>query len=269
MRIKLKEKFRPPSQSLYLTEPIRAMFELGSLHLSEAWLNTLRGGDGHPVLVLPGFTTSDRSTVVLRKFLSSLGYLPCTWKQGVNFGVRPDLFDGVDKLLKQLHADYQCNVSLVGQSLGGIYARELAKLNPNIVRQVITLGSPFNDMEGTASNLSNVYKMLNPDDEDKFEQFKQADWDCASPPPVPTTAIYSKADGICHWRACIQHGGHDHVENIEVMGSHTGMGVNAQVLFILADRLALRKNRWRPFHVSNYFGIQPPAEYVTTPIMAG
>lgn len=266
MGIKLKEKFRPPSQGLYLSEPYRAMFELGTLHLSEQWLNTLRGGDGHPVLVLPGFTTGDRSTVVLRKFLSSLGYLPCTWKQGINFGVRPELFEGIQKLLIQLREDYQCNVSIVGQSLGGIYARELAKLNPDIVRQVITLGSPFNDMEGEASNLSNLYKMLNPESKDKFDQFKEANWDGSQPPPVPTTAIYSKADGICHWRACIQHGGHDHVENIEVYGSHTGMGVNAQVLFILADRLAQRKNRWRPFHPGSYFGFQPSVEYVTMPV---
>ena len=86
----LKEKFRPPSETLYLTEPHRAILELGTLHLFEPWLNSLRGGDGHPVLVIPGFTASDRSTAVLRHFLSSLGYLPCGWKQGVNFGARHD-----------------------------------------------------------------------------------------------------------------------------------------------------------------------------------
>ena len=73
----LREKFRPPSETLYLTEPFRAIFELATLHLSEPWLNSLKGGDGHPVLVIPGFTAGDRSTALLRHFLSRLGYPPC------------------------------------------------------------------------------------------------------------------------------------------------------------------------------------------------
>ena len=255
MSHELREKFRPPSQVHYVTEPFRAMFELGTLHLSEPWLNSLRGGDGHPVFVIPGFTASDRSTVVMRNFLSSLGYLPCGWKQGVNFGARHELFEGAYNLLKGLHDEYGCRISIVGQSLGGIYAREIAKYDPDIVRQVITLGSPFNDPEGDASNVSTLYKMFNPEHESKKEQFLHEHWDIRTPPPVPTTSIYSKFDGICHWRACVQHSGHDQVENIEVLGSHTGMGVNAQSLFVIADRLSQRRNEWKPFHIGRYFGI--------------
>jgi esterase/lipase len=254
MSYELKEKFRPPSETLYLTEPFRAIFELGTLPFYEPWLNTLRGGDGHPVLVIPGFTAGDRSTVVLRKFLSSLGYLPCGWKQGVNFGARHDLFEGAGELLMQLHLEYDCRVSIVGQSLGGIYGRELAKRLPDAVRQVITLGSPFNDPEGAASKVTALYKMFNPEHQTKAEQFLHEDWELHAPPPVPTTSIYSKFDGICHWRACVQHSGHDQVENIEVLGSHTGMGVNAQAMFIVADRLSQRRNEWRPFHLGRYFG---------------
>ena len=251
----LKEKFRPPSQMLNLTEPMRAMFELGTLHLSEPWLSSLRGGDGHPVLVIPGFTAGDRSTVVMRNFLSSLGYLPCGWKQGVNFGARHELFEGAYEVLLGLHEEYGCRVSIVGQSLGGIYARELAKYNPDIVRQVITLGSPFNDPDGDASNVSALYKMFNPEHKSKAEQFLGEHWQLPAAPPVPTTSIYSKFDGVCHWRACVQHSGHDQVENIEVLGSHTGMGVNAQSLFIIADRLSQRRRHWQPFHVGRYFGL--------------
>lgn len=251
----LRERFRRPSQVLNLSEPIRAMIDLGVLHLSEAWLNTLVGGDGHPVLVIPGFTTGDRSTVVLRNFLSDLGYLPCGWKQGVNFGIRPDAFEGLSRLLDKLSEQYECRVSLVGQSLGGIYARELAKLMPDRVRQVITLGSPFNDPEGTASNVTHLYKMFNPDHKDKSSQYRGEDWDIAAAPPVPTTAIYSKWDGICHWRACLQYGGHDRIENIEVASSHTGMGVNAQTLFVVADRLSQRRYSWEPFHLGRYLGL--------------
>jgi len=94
----LREKFRPPTESLNLSEPLRAITELALLPLAEPWLNSLRGGDGHPVIVVPGFTVGDRSTVVMRNFLSSLGFLPCGWKQGVNFGVRPELFEGIGDL---------------------------------------------------------------------------------------------------------------------------------------------------------------------------
>jgi pimeloyl-ACP methyl ester carboxylesterase len=257
MNYVLREKFRPPAEALNLTEPFRAMAELAMLPWAESWLSSVRGGDGHPVIVIPGFTVGDRSTVVLRKFLSRLGYLPCGWKQGVNFGVRPELFEGLSELLSGLHQEYGCRISLVGQSLGGIYARELAKVNPDAVRQVITLGSPFNDPEGEASNLSDLYKMFNPEEIEKSDQFKQQQWDIGKPPPVPTTAIYSKLDGICHWRACIQHSGHDRVENIEVTSSHTGMSVNAQTLFVVADRLSQRRRFWKPFHPGHYFGLAP------------
>jgi pimeloyl-ACP methyl ester carboxylesterase len=257
----LRERFRPPSQVLNLTEPFRAMLDLGFLHLSESWLNTLRGGDGHPVLVIPGFTAGDRSTIVLRKFLSQLGYLPCGWKQGVNFGIRHEDFEGVLKLLTRLSDDYQCRISLVGQSLGGIYARELAKLQPDHVRQVITLGSPFNDTEGTASNVSELYSMFNPGHLSKKDQFSGEQWSIPSPPPVPTTSIFSKWDGVCHWRACLQHGGHEQIENIEVSASHTGMGVNAQALFVIADRLSQRRKHWKPFHPGRYFGLSLPGDF--------
>lgn len=257
----LKERFRPPSEALHLSEPIRALIDLGVMHLSEPWLNSQIGGDGHPVLVIPGFTASDRSTVVLRNFLSSLGYLPCGWKQGINFGVRHEAFEGVAGILTQLHEDYGCRVSLVGQSLGGIYARELAKLLPDMVRQVITLGSPFNDPDGDASRVSKLYKMFNPDQLGKSAQISKEHWDLAAAPPVPTTAVFSKWDGVCHWRACLQHGGHDYVENVEVTASHTGMAVNAQTLFVIADRLAQRRHSWKPFSLARYFGLSRSEDF--------
>jgi len=261
MTIQPREKFRPPHRLLNLTEPLRAMSELGFLQLAGPWLNSIAGGDGHPVLVLPGFTGGDNSTIVLRNFLSGLGYVPCRWEQGVNFGVRPELFNGVKSVLLKLAEEYGCTVSLVGQSLGGIYARELAREHPEAVRQVISLGSPFNDMAGAASNVTRLYEYFNPRHVSKSGQFKRMGWETQVAPPVPTTSIYSKGDGVCHWRACIQHGGHDQVENIEIFGSHTGMAVNAQAFFVIADRLTQRKRSWKPFHPGNYLGITPPVEY--------
>ena len=100
------EKFRPPHQLLRLTGPVRAVMELGSLHLAEPWLHSLPGGDGHPALVIPGFTGGDMSTIVLRNFLDQLGYPAHRWEQGVNLGIRPKLYQGAKKVLLRLNEEY-------------------------------------------------------------------------------------------------------------------------------------------------------------------
>lgn len=250
MRYAHGEKMRKPSQALHLSELTRAWMDFGALQLSTPWLNSIAGGTGQPVLVIPGFTAGDRSTIVLRRFLDNLGYLPFGWGQGVNFGVRREFFEGLSSVLQGLHQQYGCRISLVGQSLGGIYARELAKRNTDLVRQVITLGSPFNDPGGHASNVSDLYRAFNPDHASKADQFRNEHWEVPMAPPVPTTSIFSRWDGVCHWRACIQHGGHEQVENIEVTTSHTGMAVNPQTLLIIADRLTQRRDSWRPFQLA-------------------
>ena len=251
----IPEKFRPPSKLLHLTEPLRAAYELGSMPFAEPWLNMQKGGDGHPIMVIPGFTAGDRSTKILRDFLDNQGYSTSCWEQGINFGAREELFDGVVAVLHRLYDEYGCKVSIIGQSLGGIYAREIAKRYPKLVRQVITLGSPFNDPDGHSSQVSDLYKFFNPEKAEKPpEQFRKMEWSTHMAPSMACTAIFSKGDGICHWRSCIQHGGHDKVENIEVMSSHTGMAVNPLVLFVIADRLAQREDKWKAFHVGRYFG---------------
>ena len=95
--------------------------------------------------------------------------------------------------------------------------------------------------------LPSIYRLFNPGHASKAEQIRREHWEIPAPPPVPTTAIFSRWDGVCHWRACIQHGGHEQVENIEVIASHTGMAVNPQTLFVIADRLAQRRATWMPF----------------------
>lgn len=248
----LAQTFRPPSGLLYSTELLRAALELGATHLCKPMLGSLPRGDGHPVLVIPGFTAGDRSTSVLRNFLSSLGYAPSGWQQGMNFGARDELFQRVGELLAKLHEESGRPVTIVGQSLGGVYARELAKHLPHAVRQVITLGSPFNDPDGAGSSLSGLYKLFNPDS--RSQQTADAERELHEAPPVPTTAIYSKFDGICHWRSCVQLDGHERTENVAVLGSHTGMGVNAHTLFVIADRLAQPHNEWLPFELGRSLG---------------
>ena len=135
---------RPPSAMLALTELPRALFELGSLPFAAPVLATAPRGDGHPVLVLPGFIASDTSTAVLRRYLAKLGYDAHAWELGRNLGPRAIGAEG-EKLIARLRAIHDATgekVSIVGWSLGGIMARIIARRAPDAVRQVITLGHP-------------------------------------------------------------------------------------------------------------------------------
>lgn len=237
---------RAPSALLALTELPRALAEFGALGLAAPILATAPRGDGHPVMVLPGFVTSDRSTTVLRRFLARLGYDPHEWGLGRNLGPRAIGSEGeklIDRL-GQIHAATGRKVSLVGWSLGGVMARQLSRRSPEAVRQVITLGSPFT---GTprATNVWRAYEMLagqKIDDPEVRDQLRES----AAPPPVPSTAIYSREDGVVAWQNCVEPSGPE-TDNIEVHGSHCGLGVNPAVLYAVADRLAQGEGAWQPF----------------------
>lgn len=237
----------PPSATLLLMEA-RAIPELGLFMAAAPWLATNPRGDGHPVLVLPGFITSDRATGPLRTFLKSQGYAVSGWELGRNYGLQPGLdMQMVDKL-KAMHAEHGRKVSLVGWSLGGVYARQLAKLMPSAVRQVITLGSPF---AGTpkATNAWRLYEYTTGTSVDERDQHMGGAIDQA--PDVPTTAIYTRTDGICAWECCIERD-LPHVENIEVHASHCGLGHHPAVVHAIADRLAQKEGEWTRFDRSGW-----------------
>src|SRR5215475_15204524 len=124
----------------------RALLELAALLPAYPFLRRAPAGDGHPVLVLPGFMASDFSTRTLRRFLRDKGYAVHGWKLGRNLGPSAATIGGMTARLQSLQARYGRRVSLVGWSLGGIYSRELARAMPEMVRQVITLASPFRDV---------------------------------------------------------------------------------------------------------------------------
>lgn len=238
---------RPPSAFLALTELPRALAEWGSLSVAAGpLLATAPRGDGHPVLVLPGFMTSDASTAVLRRYLKRLGYEACTWDLGRNLGPRAIGREG-EKLvakLREIHERTGQKVSLVGWSLGGVMARLVARQAPDAVRQVITLGSPFAGSP-RATNVWRLYEALTGqkiDDPHTQGQLKES----ATPPPVPSTAIYSREDGVVAWQNC-REPECGTTDNIEVHGSHCGLGVNPAVLYAVADRLAQPEDHWAPF----------------------
>jgi pimeloyl-ACP methyl ester carboxylesterase len=221
----------PPSPLLLLLEG-RAFAEYGALLLAWPLLGFLPRGDGHSVLVLPGFGGSDVSTRPLRRALIRLGYDAHGWGQGRNTGMRASLRADLDRRIESLHRE-RGKVTLIGWSLGGIYARELARAAPGRVRRVITLGSPFNH-HPRANNADRLYRWVNGGSEEiDWQGFERR----RVPPPVPCTAIYSKSDGIVHWRCCLEDAA-PNTENVEVRGSHMGLGANVHVLRVIAERLA-------------------------------
>jgi pimeloyl-ACP methyl ester carboxylesterase len=233
-----------PSLALFISEPGRALADYGAMLATSPVLLRAPRGDGHPVLVLPGLLAEDASTATMRVFLRSLGYEVHGWQLGRNLGPTPAILKGMTARLDDLHRATGRSISLVGWSLGGIFARELSRARPAPVRQVITLGSPFGLSDPDDSRANSTYRRLgvlhvSPRSLPGRERLSR-------PIPVPTTAIYSRLDGVVPWQACITSPGHNH-ENVAVYSSHLGMGHNAAVLWVIADRLAQSAGSWQPF----------------------
>ena len=223
------QTLRPPSRTLMFLEA-RAIHELGAFIGALPLLSLAPKGDGHPVLVLPGLVASDSSTRPLRGFLRNHGYAVCGWRQGRNLGLREGVQRAMVDVVQELHDPHGRKVSLVGWSLGGVYARQLAKLMPDRVRSVITLGSPFAS-NPKATNAWRVYEMASGRRAD--EQDHRFGGSLAEPPPVPTTAIFSRTDGICAWQGCVEKTS-AFAESIEVESSHCGMGHHPAAVYAVA-----------------------------------
>ena len=219
----------------------RAPIEFFSLFAALPWLAGLPRGDGHPVMVFPGMAASDITTVPLRRYLASLGYVTRAWGQGLNFGPRPGVLERCGDDIRALADQHGQPVSLIGWSLGGLYAREMAKELPDRTRCVITLGTPFTG-HPKATNAWRIFEALSGQKAHDPSMMARL----RTPPPVPTTSIYSRTDGIVSWRCSLNEPG-PLVENIEVHASHVGMGMNPLALFAVADRLAQLPGQWMPF----------------------
>ncbi len=234
---------RAPNAWLMMLEG-RAPWELAATIAASPWLRRLPRGDGHAVLVFPGLGANDVTTAPLRRFLNHLGYDTHPWGQGFNFGPRRGVLKQCNEHVRALFGKHERPVSLIGWSLGGLYARELAKELPDHARCVITLGTPFTG-HPRATNAWRFYEMVSGQsvhDPALFKQLRRA-------PPVPTTSIYSRSDGIVAWRCSINEPG-PLTENIEVHASHVGMGLNPLALWAVADRLAQPPGQWKPFDAS-------------------
>jgi hypothetical protein len=228
-----------------MTEMPRALGELQALAHAAPFLQRLARGDGHHVLAIPGFMGDDRSTAPLRWFLSCRGYHALPWRLGRNVGPTDEIIDGMEALLER-YATGARRISIVGWSLGGIFARELARSHPGVVRSVITLASPFQLHAGERdlTNAAEAYDAASVLHSPRASRF--VPFEARTPLSVPTTNIYTRADGVVPWESCVDiHG--DRCENIEVPGSHAGLGHNPVVLALIADRLAQPDGSWHPY----------------------
>lgn len=237
----------------------RAAIEYAQWRTLHPLLRRLPSGDGHPVLVLPGFTAADRSTAQLRWLLRQLGYRTYGWRLGTNLGPTPNIVEGLDLRVARIRKDNNDRpISLIGWSLGGIYSRVLARANPEYFRQVITLGSPFRTRVGDRSAVTGLWDSLAPlHDQDFLESFAN---DERPPLHVPATSIYSRTDGVVNYRLCLETRS-PIAENVEVFGSHSGLGFNTAVAYVVADRLSQPIGRWRHFRAPLMLrGAYPPAK---------
>jgi pimeloyl-ACP methyl ester carboxylesterase len=231
---------KAPHPLLVLLEG-RAPWEAAAMVAAMPWLRRLPRGDGHPVIVYPGLGATDLTTAPLRGFLQDLGYSAYPWKQGFNFGPRRGVLEAVREHLQRIAARHDDKVSLIGWSLGGVYAREMAKEFPQLARCVITLGSPFTG-HPRATNAWRFYQWVSGQDVHDAELIEQI----RGNPPVPTTSIYSRTDGVVAWQ-CSLNDESPEAENIEVHASHIGMGMNPLALYAIADRLRQDPARWKRF----------------------
>ncbi len=249
-------RLRAPGLGLLLAEA-RGILEFNaSLVLSPLLMRAPRG-DGHPVLALPGFLASDLSMVPLRRYLGELGYDTHAWRMGRNTGGINRMRDGLLERLREIHLASGRKVSIVGWSLGGVYARDLALRAPEMVRYVIALASPFAS-DVRATNATWLYEALSGEVVGDDPQFLR---EIAGNLPVPTSSIYSRADGVVNWRTCRLRPS-ETAENIEVrLASHVGIGVNPAALWAIADRLAQGEGQFHQFDRSGPFAIAyAPAE---------
>lgn len=244
---------RGPPHRLHSLLEWRALGEAAALPVSWPLLARLPRGDGHPVLLLPGFMADEATLVALKLYLRGRGYAVQTWGLGRNLGFQRRHAQALEQKIRHLHHQSGRRVSLVGWSLGGVFALYGALQAPECVRQLVTLGSPVSvDPAGGSQSpplVKALYRMvahpMGP--EVHVMQPRAKRLRARQLPAVPMSCLYSLSDGVVPPQEATIAGQIPQHENIRVYGSHIGLGFNPMALCIVADRLAQAEGQWRPF----------------------
>jgi pimeloyl-ACP methyl ester carboxylesterase len=251
-----EDSLGPPNLIHSFTEAVRTGFEALSLTFSyRKLLEVTPESKPRPILVIPGFGAHDVTTHVLRSFLDKKGHTTYGWLGGLNTGLSVDSFARLGARFEEIYDKHDGQkIALIGHSLGGIFARELARAFPDRVEQVITKGSPFaagNHPNAVNSIVKIAFECASGRD-NPFTTSREFIERAMLPPPVPTTSIYSKTDGIVNWQTCLNPR-RAKAENVLVEGSHCGLVLNTSALVVVADRLAaIDKRQWKSFDARHY-----------------
>lgn len=237
---------------LYSLLELRALGEMALLPVSWPLMSAAPKGDGHPVLLLPGFMADEGTLVALKRYLKGRGYSVETWGLGRNVGFQPRHAEALVQKIRHLHHQTGQKVSVVGWSLGGAFAMYAAHQATECVRSVVTLGSPISVGEGGSQSspvVKALYRMIahpmGPEVhamQPKVQKMRRLEL-----PDLPISCLYSISDGVVPPQEATIDGDPARCENIRVAGSHVGLGFNAMVFFIVADRLAQPQGGWKPF----------------------
>ncbi|MDQ6747327.1 MAG: alpha/beta hydrolase [Candidatus Dormibacteraeota bacterium] len=223
----------------------RAWLEYARLQRSSIFAGVgVPAGDGRPVMLIPGFLAGDTSLDTMRGWLRRNGYR--TLRSGINLNAQSSEVL-LQRIASRLGTEYRRGgrrVSLVGQRRGGVLALGVAQRYPQLVEEVISLGSPIGDpLDVHPSTMAAVHvaRLVHAMRRGPRDLDARFDRELADPVPVPVTSMYSKTDGIVHWRACLR----PDVASVEVGGSHVGMGINVRVYEEIARVLARPAKRRR------------------------
>jgi pimeloyl-ACP methyl ester carboxylesterase len=244
-----RERVGPPSL-LYTAIEYRALLEMALLPSSLPLLLTAPRGDGHPVLLIPGFVGDAGSMLGLKLYLRTRGYEVDDWGLGRNVGFQRKHVRALEQKLRFMHHTSGRRVSIVGWSLGGVFAMFAAHQAPECVRSVVTLGSPVSTDPQRSDSPAIVKALYRLVAHPMGPVAHSAHVDARvmrQPPPVPVSCLYSETDGVVPPHEATIDGDPARHENIPVPGSHVGLGFNALVLWIVAERLAQPEGAWRPF----------------------